>query len=123
MDLNGKKVVVTGGVSGLGRSMVDQARSALSDVDVFLYVADASKMPNEEDKEIAKLLKPVTQNTDESARIPLVLCMNKMDLLRADQVVDHVEAYCKLLRRSKQQCRVSTVLKRSSSYMASRHKW
>ena len=38
----------------LGRSMVDQARSALGDIDLILYVTDISKMPNEEDKEIAE---------------------------------------------------------------------
>jgi len=77
----------------LGRSMVDQARSALGDIDLILYVTDISKMPNEEDKEIARMLR-----TPEGEKaIPRVLCFNKMDLLRADQVVDHVEAYCKLI--------------------------
>ncbi len=80
----------------LGKSMVDQARGALGDVDLFLFVADASKMPNAEDKEIAKLLKPLTQG-EGTGKIPFVLCLNKMDLLRADQVIEHVEAYCKLL--------------------------
>ncbi len=79
----------------LGKSMVDQARGALGDVDAVLYVADVSKIPNEEDKEIAKLLKPLTAGNEKS--VPLILCLNKMDLLRADQVVDHVSAYTKLL--------------------------
>ena len=35
MDLNGKKVIVTGGVSGLGRSMVDQLLSGGAAVTVF----------------------------------------------------------------------------------------
>ena len=75
--------------SRLGKSMVDQARGALGDVDLILFVADISKMPNEEDKEIAKLLK--------AASIPILLCLNKMDLLRADQVMDHVNAYTNLV--------------------------
>ena len=107
----------------LGRAMVEQARTALSDVDLMLYVTDVSRMPNEEDKEIARLLKPFISK-DEGGRMkdeggnakaskskksepssfipppssfPLLLCLNKMDILRADQVVEHVEAYCKLL--------------------------
>jgi len=79
----------------LGKSMVDQARGALGEIDVVLYVADVSKVPNEEDKEIAKLVKPMT--TSKESPVPLVLCLNKMDLLRADQVVDHVTTYTKLL--------------------------
>src|SRR5690348_8810105 len=45
----------------LGKAMVDQARGALGEVDLLLYVADASKMPNDEDKEISRLIKPLTQ--------------------------------------------------------------
>jgi GTP-binding protein Era len=106
----------------LGKSMVDQARGALGDVDVILYVADASKDPNEEDKEIARLVKPLLATPEkqsqteepaaearpkkkaktaeppiEDSKMSIVLCLNKMDVLRADQVVDHVEAYCKLI--------------------------
>ncbi|MES1227843.1 MAG: GTPase Era, partial [Armatimonadota bacterium] len=83
----------------LGKAMVDQARGALGDVDLVLFVGDASKSPNEEDKEIAKLLKPMIKRDDSETdeNFPLVICLNKMDLLRADQVVDHVEGYCKLL--------------------------
>ncbi len=127
----------------LGRAMVEQARTALSDVDLMMYVTDISRMPNEEDKEIARLLKPfIARNSEEgtwnselgernpkapkaesaakakakkakvpaesksvpnselrapNSEFPLLLCLNKMDILRADQVVEHVEAYCKLL--------------------------
>lgn len=85
----------------LGKSMVDQARSALGDVDLVLFVADISKMPNEEDKEIARMLRPKKSKKNEDEPIldpmPILLAFNKMDLLRADQVSDHVAAYCKLL--------------------------
>jgi GTPase len=81
----------------LGKAMVDQARGALGEVDLFLYVADGSKSPNDEDREIARLLKPVTMTEGSSEGTPLILALNKMDVLRADQVVEHVEAYCKLL--------------------------
>ena len=73
----------------LGRSMVEQAKSALTDIDVVVYVADGSHHPGEMDKEIAKSL------TDLQA--PLILCMNKMDLLKAEDVTRNVEAYCALI--------------------------
>lgn len=81
----------------LGRAMVEQARSALAGVDVLLYVTDASKPPNAEDKEIAKLLKPLVTGSEGQEPFPLVICLNKMDLLKAEDVIEHVEAYTSLL--------------------------
>jgi GTP-binding protein Era len=75
----------------LGREMLDSARAAVADVDAILYVADASHHPGAGDQRIAKLLKQVAPET------PLVLALNKMDLLKADRVMPHVEAYCGLL--------------------------
>lgn len=83
----------------LGKSMVDQARMALAGVDLLLFVADVSRPPNEEDKEIARLIKPFTLTTGmepSPERIPLVMCLNKMDALKAENVAEHVEMYCKL---------------------------
>jgi len=73
----------------LGRSMIEQARSALGGVDLILFVADGSKTPNEDDESVARLVK--------SAELPVILCMNKMDNLKAENVVHHVEAYTKLV--------------------------
>jgi len=72
--------------TGLGKAMVEAARSSLSDIDLILYVADASKKPDEADKRIAELIK-------KSAKAPVFLCLNKMDLLRAEMVISTVEAY------------------------------
>ncbi len=69
----------------LGRSMVEQAKSALNDVDVIVYVADGAHHPGELDLEIAKSLGDATA--------PILLAMNKMDLLKAEDVVRNVEAY------------------------------
>jgi GTP-binding protein Era len=74
----------------LGREMLDSARAALGDVDVILYVADVSHHPGAGDQRVAKLLRQVAPDT------PLVLALNKMDLLKADRVMPHVEAYCAL---------------------------
>jgi GTPase len=72
----------------LGRAMVEAARQSLGDIDVVLFVADASKPPDEIDKQIATLVNP-----PEGARIPVIVCLNKMDLLRAERVVNQVETY------------------------------
>ncbi len=71
----------------LGRAMVEQARSGLMDVDVIVYVADGSHHPGEVDKQIAAMLK----DTPNAPR-PL-LCLNKMDLLKAENVERNVHAY------------------------------
>jgi GTP-binding protein Era len=73
----------------LGRAMVEAARAALNDVDLVLFVGDASRRPDEEDKAIAKLL-----TADQTS---IFLCLNKMDLLAPEFVVENVEGYCKLL--------------------------
>lgn len=71
----------------LGRSMVDQARGALDDIDVLVYVADGAHAPGDMDRNIAKLLGPISEKT------PVILCLNKMDMLKAENVVPYVEAY------------------------------
>ena len=72
----------------LARGMVDQARAALSDVDLVLYVADGSHHPGETDRQIAQLLKGTET---------VILCLNKMDLLKVDDVQRNVSAYQALL--------------------------
>lgn len=75
----------------LGKAMVDQARSALADVDAIVVVADVSKDPEDLDRGIARLLAPeITSAT------PVLLALNKMDLLPADRVVNRVDAFCGL---------------------------
>jgi GTP-binding protein Era len=75
----------------LGRSMIEQARMSLSDVDVVVYVADGSKHPGEDDKKIGSLIRAATLTC------PILLCMNKMDLLKAEDVERNVNAYVQLL--------------------------
>ncbi len=86
----------------LGRSMVEQARKSLHDVDVIVYVADSSHHPNEGDKEIAKLLTGLEvhdlNDPDKLVPIPVILCLNKMDLLKADSVQRNVDAYTGLFK-------------------------
>lgn len=76
----------------LGKSMVDSARQSLGDVDVVLAVCDASKKPETEDEQIAAMLDRAAPD------IPRVLCLNKMDKLKPEFVMPHVEAYTKLFK-------------------------
>lgn len=73
----------------LQRSMVEQARGALDGIDAILVVVDGAHRPDEIDESIAKLVR-----TNRS--IPVVLCMNKMDHLKAEHVVRNVEEYCEM---------------------------
>lgn len=75
----------------LGRAMVESARGALDGVDLVLFVADASHRPGAEDMAIAKLV------TKGATKTPVLLCLNKMDVLDAANVVENVEGYCKLV--------------------------
>ena len=74
----------------LGKAMIEQARMSLGDADVVVYVADGSHHPGEQDREVAKILK-------EDLRIPMLLCMNKMDLLKAEDVQRNLDAFLTLL--------------------------
>lgn len=74
----------------LQRAMVEQSRGSLADVDLVVVVVDVSKKPDDIEIALAKLL-------GDPAKGPArLLCLNKMDLLPAELVVERVEGYCKL---------------------------
>ncbi len=73
----------------LGEYMVKTAISAILDADVVVFLVDVSQLPDEEDQLIAKTLK-------ERCKSPVILAMNKMDLLPPDKVKPHTEAYLAL---------------------------
>jgi GTP-binding protein Era len=75
----------------LGKAMVEQARMSLNDVDVIVYVADGSHHPGDMDKQIGQLVKQA------ELKIPVLLCMNKMDQLKAEDVERNLTAYRDLL--------------------------
>ena len=77
----------------LGRAMVDQAKGVMSTVDVILFVADGAHHPGEIDREIAKQIR--AGEADQT--IPVIVCLNKMDLLKAEDVQRNVDAYTSLL--------------------------
>ena len=70
----------------LGEYMVDTAVRAIPDADVVLFLVDASRPPGDEDRQIASLLRL-------QGDIPVLLVLNKADLLPPEAVNSHVEAY------------------------------
>jgi GTP-binding protein Era len=74
----------------LDRAMLDAVRGAIDAVDVVVVVGEGGHHPGDLDREVAKMLgsggKPV----------PVIVCINKMDQLKAEHVMPYVEAYQKL---------------------------
>ena len=77
----------------LGQFLNQEAEESLEDVDVILWLVDASFRPTEEDKEIASLLDRTPRRT------PLVLAANKMDLVPAEALTARLEAYQTSLKK------------------------
>jgi GTP-binding protein Era len=74
----------------LGAGLNQAAYETTSGVDALMFVVDVSHMPTKTDKEIAARLAAGRGGT------PLLLVMNKMDLLKADRVEAHYEAFVAL---------------------------
>jgi GTP-binding protein Era len=70
----------------LGEYMVETAVRAIPDADLVLFLVDVSRLPGDEDHQIADILR-------EQCRVPILLVLNKADLLPAEAVTSHVEAY------------------------------
>ena len=79
----------------LGKLLNESAETALDGVDAVLVVVDSSKRPGPEDEAIAAKLEATGWLNPGSK---LLLCLNKMDRLKAEFVVEHTELYCKLFR-------------------------
>ena len=73
----------------LGKAMVAAATRAIPGSDVVLFMVDVSVAPTDGDRMIARLIK---EQTD----APVMLVLNKMDLLPAGKVKPHTEAYWEL---------------------------
>lgn len=70
--------------SPLNRYMVDQARNACLDVDLILWLVDATEQAKV-DPLLLKLLRKV--------RAPVVLGLNKIDLIRKDDLLPMIDSY------------------------------
>lgn len=75
----------------LGKFMVRSAVDSLEGVDVVVFVVDGSRMPSREDEDIAEML---------NARVtaPILLALNKMDLLKRDEIGEITQAYFDLVK-------------------------
>ena len=80
----------------LGKFLNQEAEEALHGVDVILFLVEASAEPTEEDSQIAALLEKSAR------RIPLVLAVNKIDLITAGNLVHRLEAYKALVQKDVQ---------------------
>jgi GTP-binding protein Era len=74
----------------LGEFLNQEAREALEDVDAILWLLDATVPPDPEDAEIAALL---------PRRTPLVLGLNKLDLITSETLAARREEAQALMRR------------------------
>ena len=75
----------------LDEFMLDEAMGTLEDVDIVLWLVDASEPPGPGDEEIAGRLRSLAGQTD------LILGMNKADLLKPEEVMARADAYRALL--------------------------
>ena len=75
----------------LGQFFNQEAEEALEGVDLILFLVDASQPPDEDDRRIADLLAELPH------RPGLVLGLNKLDLLKSDELAAKREAYAALV--------------------------
>lgn len=78
----------------LGEFLNDEAKDALDGVDMILWLVDSATAPTEEDLTISSLL------ADVSPRTPLMLVLNKMDMVKPDEESARVEEYTQLVNAS-----------------------
>ncbi len=75
----------------LGQFMVDTAARAIPDADVVLFMTDLETSPSAEDRAIAELI-------GQHARGPVILALNKADLLSSDEVDSRAKDYLALVQ-------------------------
>lgn len=76
----------------LNRLLNESARSAIPEADVILIMVDSSRMPTKDDRILADILK----KEGVFAKKKTLLCMNKMDSLKAESVQRNYDAYTEL---------------------------
>ncbi|MGD2207437.1 MAG: GTPase Era, partial [Anaerolineae bacterium] len=72
----------------LGEYLVETAVRAIPDADLVVFLVDISRPPTSEDRQIADELR-----IRKAEEVPVLLALNKVDLLPPDRVMAHVEAY------------------------------
>ncbi|MFN3490601.1 MAG: GTPase Era [Anaerolineales bacterium] len=74
----------------LGEFLNQEAQEALNGVDIILWLVDSSSAPTEEDINIADLLNKLPRRT------PLLLVLNKIDMVQADELSARENEYRQL---------------------------
>jgi GTP-binding protein Era len=77
----------------LGKFLNQEAEEALNGVDVILFLVEASSEPTNDDRQIATLLERSAR------RIPLVLAVNKIDLVPAEELEPRIDQYQALIKK------------------------
>lgn len=77
--------------SKLGEAMNQSAQAALEDADVILFIADLSQPPDDEDRLLAGLITAIKKP------VPVILALNKIDLVPVDNLEGRQAAYIELL--------------------------
>ncbi len=75
----------------LGEFMVEAAAGAIPDADVVLFLVDVAEPPGEEDRLLAEMI------AKGHGDAPVILAMNKSDLLKPADVRPHTDAYRELI--------------------------
>ncbi len=81
----------------LGKILNETAQGSMDGADALIVMVDASRKPDKDEEALAEMLRQ--QNwieADGKAKPNVILCLNKMDLLRAVDVQDHYERFGKL---------------------------
>ncbi|AQS59895.1 GTPase Era [Desulforamulus ferrireducens] len=73
----------------LGEHLVDVALGALKEVDVVLFLVEATSPPGAGDKYIAEQMKTI--------KTPIFLLINKIDLIKKEEVLERIVSYKDLL--------------------------
>lgn len=75
----------------LDEAMVDTVLESMEGADVILWLVDGQTMPSDTDKEVARLVRPL------ASKIPVILAINKIDMMTAEQTLRYPPAYTALI--------------------------
>lgn len=75
----------------LGENMNQEAIDTLQDSDLILFVVDASQQPDPEDRMLVDLLQ------DLKRPVPVIMALNKIDLIEAEDLTENVEHFVNLV--------------------------
>lgn len=79
----------------LGEYMVEAAARAMLDADAILFIVDASTPPHADDGRLAEQIR------NRAGAAPVILALNKSDVLKPAHVLPHTEAYRALVPEAK----------------------